>query len=234
MSLSLSIVVPTLNEADHMEPLLTGLAALREAGAEIILADGGSDDGTADLADNSIRVLHAPRGRARQMNTGAATAQGDWLLFLHADTRLPSAVEEMLRKAMADGGPDWGFFPVRLTGKAPLLRWIEKGINWRSRWSRIATGDQAVFIRKSRFEALGGFADIPLMEDIEFCKRLKQNGAQPLIFGQPVTTSSRRWEERGILLTIVSMWALRAAYACGAPPRWLVKFYYPAPAERAS
>lgn len=229
--LSLSIVVPTLNEADHMNSLPMALTALRRAGAEVILADGGSGDGTPDLVDSATRVLRAPSGRARQMNAGAAVAQGEWLLFLHADTRLPAAVEEMLPELMASGEADWGFFPVQLTGGAPLLRWVEKGINWRSRWSRIATGDQAIFIRKSRFEALGGFADIPLMEDIELCKRLKQGGTRPIIFGQPVTTSSRRWEEKGILRTIVSMWALRAAYACGAPPGWLVKFYYPSSAD---
>jgi rSAM/selenodomain-associated transferase 2 len=232
MSFSLSIIVPTLNEADHIESFLLGLTELRQEGAEIILADGGSCDGTPELVNISTKILHAPRGRARQMNAGAAAARGEWLLFLHADTRLPPAVEVVLKAAMDNARVDWGFFPVRLTGGASLLRWVERGINWRSRWSQIATGDQAILVRKSSFEALGGFADIPLMEDIEFCKRIKrQQGVRPVIFEQPVTTSSRRWEDKGILRTIISMWALRAAYACGASPEWLVKFYYPASAD---
>lgn len=228
MPLSLTIVIPTLNEADQMEALLASLGELRQAGAEIVLADGGSHDGTLVFVDESTKLIHAPRGRARQMNAGAATAEGNWLLFLHADTRLPPRVVAMLNAVMGGVEVNWGFFPIQLTGQASLLRWVEKGINWRSRWSCVATGDQAILVRRRFFEELGGFADISLMEDIELCKRMRKR-ARPLVFKEPVMTSSRRWEEKGILKTIATMWILRAAYACGFKPAWLAKFYYKAP-----
>lgn len=223
--MSLSIVIPTLNEASELAALLASLKPMQDAGARILIADGGSTDGTVAEAMGLVEVVNAPRGRARQMNQGAACTEGDWLLFLHADTRLPGDAPALMEAVERSAAAQWGFFPVRLSGGSLLLRLVEQTMNWRSRYSRIATGDQAIFIRRRLFEDLGGFSDIPLMEDIELCKRLKKR-AHPVIFNRSVVTSSRRWEQKGILCTIFTMWALRAAYACGAKPGWLVKYYY--------
>jgi rSAM/selenodomain-associated transferase 2 len=225
MQLSLSIVIPTLNEASEIADLLKSLAGLRAAGVQIIVADGGSLDETRDKARDLAEVIGAPRGRARQMNAGAARARGEWLLFLHADTRLPGDAVGLLHSIGRCERAQWGYFPVRLTGHGILLRIIERMISWRSRVSCIGTGDQALFVRRSTFDAVGGFADIPLMEDIALCKQLRKM-ARPVIPNRHVTTSSRRWEEKGVLPTVLTMWALRAAYACGVSPQRLVRLYY--------
>jgi rSAM/selenodomain-associated transferase 2 len=210
--------MPVLNEGAAIVPLLEQLQAWRPL-AEIILVDGGSEDarGYCD------KVIPAEPGRARQMNAGAIQASGRFLFFLHCDTR-PSIDLEGLGQLLA-GDPLWGFFPVRLSGRAWPLRMVEFMMNLRSRLSRIATGDQLVFVRRSDFLACGGYADIPLMEDVELCGRLRQN-AVPCIAPGVVTTSSRRWEEQGILKTIVTMWRLRLAYWLGVSPHRLVKTYY--------
>ncbi|GAB6044043.1 TIGR04283 family arsenosugar biosynthesis glycosyltransferase [Endothiovibrio diazotrophicus] len=221
----ISIVVPALNEAAGIGAALAALAPLRAAGHEVIVVDGGSEDGTGALAAPlADRVVVAPAGRAVQMNAGAALAGGEVLLFLHADTRLPEAADRRVLEGLARSGRDWGRFDVRLSGAHPLLRVVERAMNLRSRLSAVATGDQAIFVRRTLFERLGGFAEIPLMEDIELSKRLRGIG-RPLCIDEPLTTSSRRWEAGGVVRTILMMWHLRLAYALGADPADLAKRY---------
>ncbi len=221
--LKLSVVIPTLNEADNIEATLLPLQSLRQQGHEVIVADGGSHDQTTTLTSPlTDQLINTPKGRARQMNNGARQASGDTLLFLHADTTLPTNAIELISEALVS--KPWGRFDVRLSGQQALLRIVEFMMNWRSRLSGVATGDQAIFIRRELFSKLGGFADIPLMEDINLSKRLKYY-SRPACINTPVTTSSRRWEEHGILNTILLMWRLRLAYFFGATPEQLSKRY---------
>jgi rSAM/selenodomain-associated transferase 2 len=225
MSPRLSIVVPVLNEAGLIEAALSALQPLRERGAEIIVADGGSRDGTAELAAPFVsRVIPAPKGRAVQMNAGARMATGDLLLFLHADTRLPDGADRVLVRAFETGAV-WGRFDVRLSGRHPLLRIVAMLMNRRSRLTGIATGDQAMFVRREVFERVGGFPAIPLMEDIALSKTLKRI-APPRCLRERVTASGRRWEEQGMLRTILLMWELRLRYLFGADPADLARRYY--------
>lgn len=185
----------------------------------MIVADGGSEDGTASLAAALCdRVVVAPRGRARQMNAGAREARGDVLLFLHADTRLPSNADELVQGFL------WGRFDVQIEGRHPLLPVVAWWMNLRSRLTGIATGDQAIFVRRDDFVAAGAFREIPLMEDIALSKRLKRI-SRPACLRERVVTSGRRWERRGTLRTIVLMWRLRLAYALGADPGRLARRY---------
>jgi rSAM/selenodomain-associated transferase 2 len=220
----LSVVVPVLNEAATLGAQLTALQELRGRGAELLLVDGGSSDGTRELARPLVdRLLEAPRGRAVQMNAGAQASQGEVLLFLHADSRLPPAADERLRSALVAGAA-WGRFDVRIDGRHRLLRVVERMMNWRSRLSGIATGDQAIFVRREVFIALGGYPELPLMEDIALSKRLKRLG-RPACLRAVVVTSGRRWEQHGVLRTIVLMWRLRASYFLGADPQQLAIRY---------
>jgi rSAM/selenodomain-associated transferase 2 len=223
--LRLSIVVPALDEAEQIVATLAPLQRLRTAGHEVIVVDGGSTDGTpalaAPLAD---RVLRAERGRARQMNAGARAAGGDVLLFLHADTRLPDGADRLIIEGLARGGRGWGRFDVRLSGRHPLLVITGPLFSLRSRITGVATGDQAIFARRDWFEQAGGFPDIPLMEDLALSRTLKRRG-RPLCFWRRVTTSSRRWEQKGIVRTILLMWRLRLAYYLGADPAELARRY---------
>lgn len=218
--MKLSIIVPALDEAAGIAAALAALAPLRARGHEVIVADGGSADGTADLAAPlADRVVAAPRGRARQMNAGAAAASGDALLFLHADTRLPPEADRLVVAALATA--PWGRFDVRIEGRSPLLGMVAFFMNWRSRLTGIATGDQAIFVRRADF---AGFPDIALMEDIAFSKAMKRRGA-PACLRVRAATSGRRWDEHGTLRTIVLMWRLRLAYALGARPEDLARRY---------
>jgi len=222
----LSIIVPTLNEAQCIENTLQSLQVLRHKNCELIVSDGGSTDGTLDLVYPLVDQLTiSGSGRARQMNVGAMKAQGEYLLFLHADTQLPDEFETLFQAAIAKHRL-WGFFRLSLTGRHWLLRLVECLINWRSKLSGIGTGDQCLWVERELFNELGGFANIPLMEDIELCQRLKAK-AKPLWVNFPVRTSSRRWEERGILKTILLMWRLRLSYFFGVPTQQLVQWYYP-------
>jgi rSAM/selenodomain-associated transferase 2 len=221
----LTVIVPALNEAAGIVPTLARLEALRRARHEVIVVDGGSRDGTPSLAEPLCdHVLSAPRGRARQMNAGAAAARGDVLWFLHADTLAPERAADAIVAALADPARCWGRFRVRLTGRAPALRVVERAMNLRSCLSGIATGDQGIFVRRTVFEAVGGYPPIDLMEDVALSRRLKAI-ARPLCLRQQLVTSSRRWEERGILRTILLMWRLRLAYALGADPKRLARLY---------
>jgi rSAM/selenodomain-associated transferase 2 len=221
---ALSIIVPVLNEAKGIEAVLAALAPLRARGAQLIVADGGSQDGTAALAQSwADRVLDAPRGRARQMNTGAIGATGEVLLFLHADTLLPPGADVIISKAIR-AGADWGRFDVRIAGRPWMLRVVAELMNRRSRWTGIATGDQAIFVRRNVFERVGGFPDQPLMEDVELSARLRRIAA-PACLRDRVVTSGRRWETRGVWRTIFLMWRLRWRYWRGQAPDVLAKAY---------
>lgn len=221
---ALAIIVPVLDEAPTLAPRLQALEAFRRRGARLVVVDGGSQDETLAVAsEHADQVLSAPRGRASQMNAGAAACPADVLLFLHADTALPEAADALVRRATL--GPfAWGRFDVRIDSQRPLLRLVSTMINLRSRWSGIATGDQAIFVRHDLFQRVGGFPDLPLMEDIAICRLLKRHG-RPACLRERVTTSARRWERHGQWRTIVLMWRLRAAYFFGADPRELAIRY---------
>jgi rSAM/selenodomain-associated transferase 2 len=220
----MSIVLPVLNEAQHIESTLAGLAPLRRRGVEVIVVDGGSHDDTVTRASALSDVtLEAQRGRALQMNAGAAAAQGKVLLFLHADTLLPVGADGLVEQALASGGL-WGRFDVRIVGRHPMLRVVAALMNWRSRLTGIATGDQALFIRREAFERVGGFPDQPLMEDIEMSRRLGALAA-PICIAERVATSGRRWESRGVWRTIILMWCLRWRYWRGESAQRLAEAY---------
>ena len=222
---TLSIVLPVLDEADDICRALARLSNYRARNVEVIVADGGSTDGTADLARPlADRVLVAARSRAKQMNAGAAAASSDILLFLHCDCILPADADRLVRDGLAQSGAAWGRFDVRIDGRHPLLRVVAAMMNARSRLTGIATGDQAIFVRKDAFEQVGHLPDIPLMEDIAFSKALKRI-SPPLCLRAQVTTSGRRWEKNGVLRTIILMWRLRLAYFLGASPVTLAKRY---------
>jgi rSAM/selenodomain-associated transferase 2 len=224
MNQRLSIVVPVLDEADGITATLHALAPLRARGHEVIVVDGGSRDGTrqacAGLAD---AVVDSVRGRARQMNTGAAKAWGEVLLFLHADTRLPPHADACVLAALEQGA-QWGRFDVRIDGRSALFPLIAALMNLRSRCSGIATGDQAIFVQRRVFERVGGFPDQPLMEDIELSRRLRAV-SRPACLRERATTSGRRWERDGVWRTITLMWRLRLRYWLGTPAQVLADTY---------
>lgn len=221
----LSIIVPVLDEATGIAAALAALEPFRARGAEVIVVDGGSRDRTVELARPlADQVIAAPRGRGTQMNAGAAAARGDALLFLHADTRLPPDADRIMLDGLSSPSWQWGRFDVRIEGKSPLLALIGSMMNWRSLATGIATGDQAMFATRAAFAQAGGFPDIPLMEDIELSKRLKRV-SRPLCLAARVTTSGRRWEQRGTIRAILLMWRLRLAYFLGAEPAALARRY---------
>jgi len=216
--------MPVLNEAGGIDDVLTPLQQLRADGAELIVVDGGSEDGTLDRARPACDLaISSERGRAQQMNAGAAQARADILLFLHADTRLPAGALPNIRYALGQGEA-WGRFDVRISGSHPMLGVIARMMNWRSRLTGIATGDQAMFCTRGAFEAVGGFPTQPLMEDIAMSRALKRLG-RPVCLVRRVLTSGRRWETHGVWRTMALMWRLRAAYALGADPAHLARLY---------
>jgi rSAM/selenodomain-associated transferase 2 len=220
----LSIIIPVLDEAAEIAQALAVLAPLRGRGAEVIVVDGGSRDGTPEAARPLADVvITAPRGRGSQMNAGAAAAHGDVLLFLHADTRLPPNADRLVLDALAQKRA-WGRFDVTIAGRSSLLRIVAATMNWRSRVSGIATGDQAMFMTRVAFAGAHGFPDIPLMEDIVMSRRLKAIGP-PACLAARVTTSGRRWDRDGIVRTIFMMWRLRLAFFLGVKPARLARQY---------
>ena len=220
---TLGFVVPVLDEAEGITSLLEYLSDHFPGVARIVVDGGSSDDTVAKAMRCSEQLLIAEPGRARQMNLGAAGIEADYLVFLHADT-LPQFALTFMQQQL-QSRPAWGFCPLQLSGDHWLLRWVERGINWRSGATGVATGDQMLFVRRDLFQTQGGFADQPLMEDVELCKRLRRV-SPPHILGKTVLTSSRRWEQRGIVRTIVQMWCLRLAYRLGVSPRRLWRAYY--------
>jgi rSAM/selenodomain-associated transferase 2 len=226
MSERISVVIPALNEGATLEQTLEPLQPLRERGHEVIVVDGGSGDATATLAlPYADRVITGERGRALQMNRGAEAANGTILWFLHADTRIPERAEEEISGAVgATGSFRWGRFDVRLSGDHWLLSLTGRLMSLRSRLTGIATGDQGIFVRRELFESIGGYSDIPLMEDIDLSRRLKLL-APPYCSPEYLITSSRRWEANGIVRTVLLMWYLRLAYFFGRSPERLAGLY---------
>ena len=220
--MQLSIIIPTLDEAECVVALLQQLQPLRTRGHEVILVDGGSRDATVALAEPLIdKLLIAPAGRARQMNTGAGAAIGQVLWFVHADSIIPDKADVLILKS---AGQLWGRFNVHMSGDRLLLRVVERLMNLRSRITGIATGDQGIFVSRALFKRIGGYTDLPLMEDIDLSKRLKRE-QRPVCLQNTLTTSSRRWERKGIVRTILMMWYLRLAWFLGVPATRLASRY---------
>ncbi len=221
--MQISVIIPCLHEAPVLAATLESIRVGNVA--EIIVVDGGSnDDSIAVATPLADRVVQAPRGRARQMNHGAALASGDILLFVHADTLLPSDFATKIASAMTTDDVVGGRFDVRLEPPSILLSLTALLLNWRSRWSKISTGDQCIFVRRSAFERLQGFSEIPLMEDVDFTKRLKRIGRIACLRDK-VVTSSRRWRAKGTVRTILLMWSLRFLYFVGVPADRLARVY---------
>ena len=219
----ISVIIPALNEGKNIAATLESVMRLRPH--ELIVVDGGSTDGTAAVCrESGVRVLSSPRGRARQMNCGAGQATGDALLFVHADTQLPSSALDDIGRALADPRIVGGRFDVRLEGNHWMLKLIGAMISWRSRLSKVATGDQAIFLRREVFLDLGGYPELPLMEDIALSRALKRRGRLACLRSR-VVTSARRWEAEGIWRTIFKMWALKSLYLLGVSPLRLKRFY---------
>jgi rSAM/selenodomain-associated transferase 2 len=221
----LAIVMPVLNEAAGIEAALSALQPLRRRGVRVVVVDGDSRDATVALAHGADAVIAADRGRARQMNAGAAfiRSEADVLLFLHADTRLPPDADLCIAAELARGAR-WGRFDVRIDGRACGLWLIARLMNLRSRVTGICTGDQGIFVERTLFEQLGGYADLPLMEDIEFSRRARRV-ARPAAIRARAMTSGRRWEQQGVWRTIRRMWSLRWRYARGADAATLARDY---------
>jgi len=221
----ISVIIPALNEEDRIAATLQRLQVMRSRGNEVILVDGGSTDSTTRLAAPLVdKIVRSEPGRALQMNTGAEQASGEILWFLHADTLARKNSDLLIHHAVLKMTHRWGYFHVRLSGRHPLLRMVETGMNLRTCLTAIATGDQGIFVTKDLYQTAGGFAKLPLMEDIELCQRLKRRH-HPARISTPLVTSSRRWEQRGILRTILLMWRLRLAWFFGASPENLARLY---------
>jgi rSAM/selenodomain-associated transferase 2 len=233
MAMTISVIIPTLNEERTIMAALAHTAAL--GFDELIVVDGRSLDQTPALvesfrrrtqspAQSPVRLVTAPCGRASQMNEGAKSSSSETLLFLHADTQLPDNAKTMIETTLANQGMVGGRFDVRFDRPSMWGTIISRMMNWRSRLSGIATGDQALFVRRHIFEQIGGFADMPLMEDIDFSRRLKRKGATAALTAT-VTTSFRRWEQHGPLRAILLMWGLRLLYWIGVPSHRLSRWY---------
>jgi rSAM/selenodomain-associated transferase 2 len=222
---TVSVIIPTLNEAANIEAALARLQPLRARGHEVIVADGGSEDGTPDLARPlADRVVAARRGRAHQMNAGADEARGEVLLFLHADTRLPERADRLIVDGLRRSGLAWGRFDIRIDGRHALLGLVAWFMNRRSRLTSVCTGDQSMFVRRDVFTRLGGYPPIDLMEDIALSKLLRRY-SRPLCIVDTALTSARRWETRGVWRTVMLMWWLRLRYFLGASPSYLLRIY---------
>lgn len=223
--MKLSIIIPVLNEQARIAATLDHLAPLRARGAEIVVVDGGSDDDTPDIATtNSDCLVSATRGRASQQNAGAQLATGEVLAFLHSDTRLPDNADALIARAFADERYVWGRFDVSFNSSRPMMRVVATMMNWRSRWTGVATGDQCIFVRRSAFCVVGGFPDIALMEDIALSKLLRKV-SPPACPRAHVITSARRWQKHGVWKTIFLMSWLRLAYVLGVSPDRLARWY---------
>ena len=217
---TISVVIPVLNDAAPLRRLIDDL---RDTEFEIVVVDGGSDDDSVSVGSGAGRVVSGPRSRGMQMAAGVGAASGEWLWFVHADTRLPQRVVTALVDRL--DRPGWGFFSVRLDGESWPYRMIERTMSWRAAASGIATGDQGIFVHRELLDAVGGVPRQPLLEDVELCRRLRRL-AKPVVLREPLLASSRRWQRDGIGRTILVMWWLRLRYFAGADPNALAKEYY--------
>ena len=219
-----AFIIPTLNEISRVSQLVSQLQTIAAQGHEVLVVDGGSQDGTdAALRQHGFTVYNSPPGRAKQMNVGARNTSNDILVFLHADTILPEAAVKKILHACCK--QDWGRFDVSFNEKGVIFKLIATMMNFRSCISGIVTGDQCLFVKRELFNRVGGYPDIPLMEDIALSKKLKKFGF-PVCLHDRVITSARRWKQNGVLNTILLMWYLRFAYAVGVSPYKLHRFYY--------
>lgn len=225
MTATLSVIIPVLDEAESIAGVLDALQPLRERGHELILVDGGSGDDTLLRTEGRVdRILVTAPGRARQLNAGAGQAGGGWLWFLHGDTRVTPEALAVLERVLEGEEACWGRFDIRLSGTHRLLRIVERMINLRSRLTGIATGDQGIFMARTLYRAVGGWPELPIMEDVAMSRRLRDLCA-PRCHREYLVTSSRRWERHGIIRTILLMWWLRLAYALGVAPVRLARCY---------
>ena len=221
----LSVIVPALNEAAAIGSTLAALQAMRERGHEIIVVDGGSRDETVDIAAPlADQLLHAPRGRSRQLQAGADKAHGDILWFLHADTGVPADSDRHIIRALQDGNRKWGRFDIGFSDGGLRMRLVAASMNLRSRLTGIATGDQGIFVSRDLFREINGYPDIPLMEDIALSRSLRRR-TRPVCLRTRLATSPRRWQTRGYLRTVLLMWGLRLGYLLGVAPATLAKYY---------
>jgi len=223
----LSIIIPTLNEEENIEALLQHVQSTAQTrDYEIIVVDGGSHDNTLSIAQSHCDdVLTAKSGRGTQLNAGVERSTGDVFLFLHADTQLPNHFDAMIFERIAKNPmKGWGFFSIKLSGQRLIFQVIAKLINVRSKFTSIATGDQCLFVTRNAFHQINGYKSIPLMEDVDFTKRLKKYGT-PIFIKESVVTSSRRWEEKGVVRTILLMWWLRLLFFIGVSPEKLSGLY---------
>ncbi|MEM8639834.1 MAG: TIGR04283 family arsenosugar biosynthesis glycosyltransferase [Cyanobacteria bacterium P01_G01_bin.54] len=220
----ISIILPVYNEATNLPQTLPLLC--QNPDLEVIVVDGGStDDSLAIAGSYGAKVFLSPEsGRAHQMNAGAAIANGDILLFLHADTQLPVGFAAAVSKALADETVVAGAFELAIAGTEPGLRWIERGVRWRSRYCHLPYGDQALFLRRSTFAALGGFPTLPIMEDFILVRQLRRQG-KITILPQPVRTSARRWQRLGVLKTTLINQVMILGYFAGVAPHHLARWY---------
>jgi len=224
----LSIILPVRNESGLIVQQLQRLQPYRERGHELIVVDGGSEDDTlVKASDFADKVSSSPVGRARQMNHGASLATGEVLLFLHVDTTLPERADQLINLALSEKTSAWGWFNIRLSNSCFGYRLIGNMMNIRSRLTSVCTGDQAIFVQRELFESINGFPVIALMEDIAICKLLRSQGGEPAGPKAFAEASSRRWEEKGLLSTVLLMWKLRFLYFLGISPARLVTMYYP-------
>lgn len=219
----ISIIIPVLNEVHHIIPLIQSLQSGHNI--SIIVVDGGSQDGTLEtLIAHQINVLSTPPGRGHQMNQGAKIATGDILLFLHADTTLPPDFDHWVRHTLENPQVVAGAFQLRINGPQSSLRWVETWVNYRSRWCQMPYGDQALFLKADQFQAIGGFPEIPIMEDFEIIRRLRPWGKIAIV-PRPVITSGRRWHKLGVIKTTLINQIVVLAYLLGISPHRIVRWY---------
>ena len=224
--MKISVIIPVYHEEGTINPCLDALKQVaRGAALEIILVDGASGAGTLMAAGGGVIKISAPKGRAKQMNTGAKAAVGDVLLFLHADTVLPAGAFGAIEQALADGSAGAGAFRLAIDTKNPLLKFIQFTANLRTKVFRMPYGDQAFFFRKNYFEELGGYRDIPIMEDAEIMKRIRKNGGKIAVIDAPATTSARRWQKEGIIYASLRNKAVGALFRLGVPAEKLSRYY---------